>query len=382
MGVSAVVLLGLFAAIRVCDSNLATPALFHITTQFFDTGDAFWLVCLAALLAAGAAVRTPAGLSDFRFKEIAPRPTALVAALAVFVLLCSFLGVRFAALGFPVSRDEFLADFDATILRAGFVVAPVAEEWRRFVAATALPAFMQPVADHAALGSAYLPGNAMLRALTSLWFDRQLTGGLLAALAVVAGFGVARRLWPSRPDAAVVVAVLLATSPQVIVTAMTPYAMTAHLALNLVWLWFFLRDDKIGHAGAIATGFFASGLHQVVFHPMFAAPFVFSMWRKGRRTLAYVYVAAYALIGLFWIEYWQIALALEGFARPDAGPDGASVDGAEFFLSKVKILFVDYEGLRAPLMLKNLARFLTWQNAAMAPLAPMVGTVELKLIST
>jgi membrane associated rhomboid family serine protease len=64
---------------------------------------------------------------------------------------------------------------------------------------------------------------------------------LLAALAVVAIFGVARRLWPARLDAALLSALLVATSLQVLVTSMTSYAMTAHLTLNLIWLWLFDR---------------------------------------------------------------------------------------------------------------------------------------------
>jgi hypothetical protein len=39
--------------------------------------------------------------------------------------------------------------------------------------------------------------------------------------------------------------------------SMTPYAMSAHLALNLVWLWLFLRNTAASHAGAIAVGFLA-----------------------------------------------------------------------------------------------------------------------------
>jgi hypothetical protein len=58
---------------------------------------------------------------------------------------------------------------------------------------------------------------------------------------------VARRLRPTRLDAAFISTLLVATSSQVLVTSMTSYAMTGHLTLNLIWLWLFLRDDKIGH---------------------------------------------------------------------------------------------------------------------------------------
>jgi len=34
-----------------------------------------------------------------------------------------------------------------------------------------------------------------------------------------------------------------------LVMSMTSYAMTAHLALNLIWLWFFLRTTRLGMRG-------------------------------------------------------------------------------------------------------------------------------------
>ncbi len=47
-----------------------------------------------------------------------------------------------------------LAEFDATILRSGRPIAPVAPEWRPFASALA-PAFMVPVAHAAGFVSAY-----------------------------------------------------------------------------------------------------------------------------------------------------------------------------------------------------------------------------------
>ena len=42
----------------------------------------------------------------------------------------------------------------------------------------------------------------------------------------------------------------------------------------------------IGHAGAIAVGAVACGLHQIVFHPLFVAPFILHLWFHKRRALA------------------------------------------------------------------------------------------------
>ena len=90
--------------------------------------------------------------------------------------------------------------------------------------------------------SAYLPVNAALHAVFSMAGDAWLTGPVLALLSLIMLHAVGRRTFPNRPDATFVAVILLATSSQFLFTAMTPYAMTAHLALNLAWLWLFLRE--------------------------------------------------------------------------------------------------------------------------------------------
>src|SRR6266852_644436 len=88
--------------------------------------------------------------------------------------------------------------------------------------------------------------------------------------------------------------ILLACSSQFLITAMSPYAMTAHLALNMVWLWFFLRDTRAGHLMAAGVAFVACGLHQVIFHPLFAAPFLLSLLVARRWKLAAYHGVVYA----------------------------------------------------------------------------------------
>src|SRR3546814_16107538 len=56
---------------------------------------------------------------------------------------------------------------------------------------------------------------------------------------------------------------------------MTAYAMPAHLTINLCWLWFVLRRRWWADAAALTLGFFAVGLHQFHYHPLFAAPILF-----------------------------------------------------------------------------------------------------------
>ncbi|MGA9599487.1 MAG: hypothetical protein WBS22_04400 [Methylocystis sp.] len=367
----ALLILALCAAAFAIDRILPTPQLFYITGELFHAHDAFWAVALALFLIGLAILPLPAAPFDSvqKWSPLA-QLTALVA-LALLVVMLGALGAHRVLLDYPLSWDEWLARFDALIFRSGRIVAPLAEEWRRYADALAWQSFMQPVADHAALVSAYLPVNAGLRALIGGWTDERLTSPLLAALAILSAYGVGRRLWPDRRDAAFVAAVLVLTSSQVLVTAMTPYAMTAHLAFNLLWLWLFLHDTRLSHAGAILIGFLASGLHQLVFHPLFAAPFVFSLYRQKRIGLALIYALSYAGIALFWISYWKIGLALQNLAAPGAAPGAGAIAGTRFFFERVASLLIDYEWQSIPLMLKNSLRFIVWQNPLLPPLAAL-----------
>ncbi len=342
--------------------TIAQPHFVGLTAYFFRTQDALWLGAIAVLLAGLAIVPLP-GMNARALSFISRRPRAILAALAICVLVAGVIGTYLVFDGFNLSRDEFLAEFDALIFRSGKIIAPIDTEWLRFASALQ-PRFMLPLPQDTGFASAYLPVNAGFRALVGLVANDNWTRPLLAVSAVIATFGVACRLWPARPDAAVIGVLLVATSSQMLITSMTSYAMTAHLALNMIWLWFFLRDDRLGHGGAIATGFFASGLHQLVFHPLFAAPFILRLWLSGRRPLALVYVASYAAICLFWIAYWKIALAWQGIS-PQVSDDA----GPLYFVLRAAVFLVDFKWAGADLMLKNLLRFVSWNNPALLPLA-------------
>jgi hypothetical protein len=336
-------------------------------TYYFERQDAFWLVATAVLLGALGLVRLPAARLP-AVSAIFNYPRTTVAVLALVVLIGGRAGADIVFGGYQLSRDEDMAEFAANTFRSGMTVAPVSPEWRHLAYALE-PRYMLPIADGAAFAPTYLPVNAGFRAAVGLLADPEWTSPLLAALAVLAVFGVARRLWPARPDAAVISAILLATSSQVLVMSMTSYAMTAHLALNLIWLWCFLRDDRIGHAAAIGTGFLASGLHQWLFHPLFALPFVIKLWTVRRRRLALTYAISYAGICLFWIYYPQLLLDWHKLYWQGLS-HAASANGAfVYFADILRELALRFHWTGAGLMLENLLRFVAWQNPIMLPLA-------------
>ena len=333
-----------------------------ISAWFFAVQDAPVLLVLGLFfLVAGAALRTDWG--PVALRPIDPqRAVRLVAIMLAIVCGAVWVGSHVVYRDFALAMDEFMADFDARIIAHGRLLASVAPDWRDVVPALQ-PMFRLELPDNAVWSSAYLPMNAAIRAVFVLLGAPALEGVALAAVAIVAVFALARRLWPERPDAAVVAAALLACSSQFLVTAMTPYAMTAHLALNMLWLWLFVRDTRTGHALAGVVAFMACGLHQVVFHPLFAAPFVLSLMRARRWRLASYYVAVYGAIGLFWMLYWTIVL------RAAAVPMPPSADlGAGAFIRHALAL-IDLSAGGVYLMGLNLLRFLAWQSPLVIPLA-------------
>lgn len=288
-------------------------------------------------------------------------PALLVAATAALVLVACWAGTWLIFGGYALTRDELLADFDAAFLAKGMLIAPIPVEWQAYSSAL-MPQYMLPIPASAGWLSGYLPANAALRAIGRATIGSDWINPLLAAITVVALYGAGRRLWPQSPGRPLLPVLFLISSAQFLTMGMTSYAMTAHLAFNQLWLWCFLRRDRRGDAGALAAGFVATGLHQILFHPLFVFPFIVSMWLSGSRRRAIFYAAAYILIGLFWATYWQVALSLP---RADQHGAGGPILLAERMLTLLSAL--DWSAI--PLMALNLARFLSWQNLLLLPLA-------------
>ena len=321
---------------------------------FFYKQDIWLLVGQAVALLLILTAPLPASLDVF--DSLDKRPMGLSIVLASLLLVIAVFGSTSLLCGFDLVRDELDANFDATIFRSGHFLAPLAPAWRPFLAGMR-QVFILPTPGNAFWASNYLPINAAWRAATGATIGAFWANPLLLAAAALALAGVARRIFPGRPSAIVVAVVCLATSSQALVNAMTSYAMTGHLALNLIWLWLFLRNTRGSHALAIFVGLLACGLHQLVFHPLFVAPFIVGLWFDRRHRLFAVYVAAYAAIVLSWTNYPVVALTVEGVPRSQL-----SSVGTLYFATRALELVAQFDWTALPLMLANLLRFLAWEN--------------------
>lgn len=337
--------------------------------QLMQSQDVPVLVPVAVALMLAAFLRLPP--VPTRWMEMAESAGPFRLALVLFAATAIVaLGSRFAAVAFAYSRDEAMAVFDAAILSSGRLLARIPPEWQAYAGAMQ-PEFRLPVPGDVAWVSSYLPVNAAIRAALGLVLGSPLVNAMLMLAALAGLLGVARRLWPRRPDAWTVAVLLLATSSQALFMAMTPYAMSAHLALNLVWLWLFLRDTRGSHAAAMLVGFFACGLHQVVFHPLFVAPFLLQAVLSRRWTVAGFYGAGYAAAGLFWILYWQLLLGWYGIEPPTGGAAGVGEFGG-----RVAALLGSFSFGGLDTIAQNMLRFAAWQNPMLIVLGA-AGTVAI-----
>jgi hypothetical protein len=334
-----------------------TPS-YPLTRMLMQTQDALVLLVTSALLLALAAFPLPTAWGQWAKSWVAWTPNNVIVPIIAATIVV-VLGTRYVAGYTPVSHDEIMAMFDAEIIASGRIMAPIPPEWRSLSWALE-PAFRLTVPGDTAWVSTYLPVNAAIRGMLGKVFDPAIANAILVVTALVTLLAVSRRLWPDRPDLSAVAVMLAASSPQVLGMGMTPFAMTSHVALNLIWLWLYLRNIPLGHAAAISVGFLATGLHQLVFHPLFVAPFILQMLLDRRWRLGAVYTVSYAAIGVFWILYWQLLLAGHGIAG-----EAASAVGASFFIERVAQMLGDFSLSGPETMVQNLLRFTAWQHPLM-----------------
>lgn len=288
----------------------------------------------------------------------------LALAIGAGMAIVAFAGQYLILSGYDLSRDEQMASFDAQVFAQGQLVAPLSGIWRDHADALNTM-FMYPTSETAGWISAYLPLNALLRTLFALIGDAAMTGPVMVLLGAGALWGCARSIWPADREAAVVALLLYIGSGQILFNGMTAYAMPAHLALNLCWLWLFLRRTMWTDVAALAIGFVAVGLHQPIMHPMFAAPILFLLVLERDWRRAALYFLGYAAIGAFW-AWWPNAMG--ALVEADAtAPKGQGVD----YISRLILTVMQGDGLRIANMVANILRFFAWQHLLLLPLLPL-----------
>ena len=272
--------------------------------------------------------------------------------LIAFVVLLGWAGHYAVFSGYALSRDEDLARMTVAHLREGLLGMPIPVEWRPYHAAI-VPEYLSAVGADRYWIAQYLPGSAGFETLVSFIGDPALANPLLLGQGLLALRHNSGKLFPGRLDAQWIVMLMALTSSQLLVASMTSYAMTAHFAVNMIWLALFLRNDRKGHFGAIVVGAIALGLHKVVLHVLFAGPVLATLiWQKRWKTAA-AYAGAYILFLLFWMKLYPLILM--------------GVLDLDMFSTVMSPLPFERLGTFNPLV--YISRFAAWNNILMLPLS-------------
>ena len=339
--------------LTICALFVPRDQFFWITLKLLVQQD-IWLLELFFLLSILIFVLPCQNVSiiSFRFKH--------VVLISIAIIAFCYLGHRLVLMGYDLSRDEQMANFDASIFARGRLVWPLPQGWQSEASALNLE-FMLPVSQPVAWVSAYLPMNAVLRAVVGTLGDSALTGPLLTAGSLLLMLSIAKCIWPTDTETPTITLLILLGSGQLVITGMTAYAMPAHLFFNLLWLRLFMADRPACDGAAVFTGFVATGLHQPLFHPMFIAPFLFLLFIEKRWARLLSFMIGYGAVCLFWLLWPLLIHSLM------TGPNSITAAGGTDYLSRL-LQALSFNMGSLTLTAANLLRFCAWQHLFLLPL--------------
>jgi len=293
----------------------------------------------------------------------APTPSGwMIAATIIAVVIIARIGRSLIFHGYSASRDEVMVELAGAYFADGRIGWPVPPEWLPYARAM-MPEFISPYGADSVWTSIYLPVHAAIRALFTLLGDADLAAPVTLGAGLVALWSVARRLFPDRFDVQCVVLVMAASSTQLLATAMTPYAMTSHFALDMVWLALILRGGWRASAAAAVVLILAAGLHQWHFPILFVGPFiVWMLWRRDWVPAA-IQLGATGVAILLWARGWP--MLLEHVLGPAVG---GPAQAAPEVHAKVASLFARLDKWQ-PLL--NISRLIGWNNVLLLPLGAL-----------
>lgn len=312
------------------------------------------LACWIAFISAG---RIPLAIPKV--------PVALMVACAI-VLPMAMRVLVFE--GYLLEVDEVMLSLQAEMFSQGETAVAVPEGLEH-IAYAAHPFMANHDMAGGVWGVFYLPVYAAMLALADLFLSETVLNPLLAGVSVLMVWSIARQLWPDSNLAAPLAALLLLTTPQFLFPAATGFALTAHLAFNLVWLRLILVKGSTRHLVIAAiVGFLAIGLHRPHVHLLFAFPFVaawvFGWQRRGVAT-AVAFGAVYAAALYIWLGWadWSIALATGNWSAVPVNP--LEFKALARYGQLAEISHGQFEqAFRFWIMGHNLLRLFAWLNPA------------------
>lgn len=282
-----------------------------------------------------------------------PSPRA-VAAAVVGLALCGWL---FAFGRFPLCMDEFLPRWQAGILLSGRWVSETPEHLSPFAAALS-PVLSSIDKESGTMFSPYYPAYSLLLAIAGLCGLQDFVNPALAGGCILVLGRILRRIDPAAVGQSRLALMLLALSPQFLVTSMTGYPLVGNLFLNLLWLELFLRRSPRADWFLPWLSIVGLAFHQPTPHALFVAPFLVWFVRERVRTLPrLLYFAGVGSIGLLCLKLWQ------SYASAPPG-DSAEINP----LAPVSVFRMP-ELYQVPIMLGSLALWVAWLHPLLLPFA-------------
>jgi hypothetical protein len=312
--------------------------------------------------------RQPAVAGLVRIAADRPR---LVAAVA-FPLLC--LGALRVYRGYPLSMDEYAALFQAQAFATGKLGGQFPPELlEQLLPRLPKNYFFTASAATGEVAASYWPGFALLLAPFAWLGAPWAANPLLSALTLPAVHRLAFEISGSRNTAGWALALTLA-SPVFVVSALSYYAMPAHLLCAVLYALALLRPTPARALRAGLVGSLALTLHNPAPHLLLAP--VFLVWLLARRAPFSVYaalIAGYlplvALLGYGWSQHLA-ALSATALSSAPAAPGAAqaaslmqraaSIAGSALVLPNLWILEARVAGL---------SKVWTWGSTALLALA-------------
>jgi len=236
-------------------------------------------------------------------------------AAAAFVALC--LGTLYVELGHPIAQDEYAALLQSRIFAAGSLTGQFPPDLiARLIPYQYWNNFIYGSVQTGEIASAYWPGFALLLTPFTLLNVPWACNALLASLALLLMARIAVRL-SGEPRAAGWAMLLAIASPGFTGMAISYFSMTAHLLLNLAFVWLLLERSPGRLLLAGGVGSLALILHNPVPHTLFALPWI--AWlalQPGAARSLLLLAAGYAPLTLGVGFGWGLLLRhLEGAAE-------------------------------------------------------------------
>lgn len=237
------------------------------------------LYALALVVALVPAVQS---LADRIVRRISSAPLATAVVAAVVLSVCSLVLLRAQ----PVAMDEVAPYMQSRIFASGALTGrfpPELLDW--LIYPNFQNYFIHMSRETGAIASSYWPGFALLLTPFMAAGVPWLCNPVIAALAILVVYRMAKDLTGSLLAAGIAVMFMVA-SPVFTVNASTFYAMTAHLLCNAVFALLLFRPTPARAAVAGLVGGLSLTLHNPVPHILFATPWL--LWlllRKDRWTL-------------------------------------------------------------------------------------------------